>query len=103
MASEGVPLSNNSSSDSILAGLPPNTKQYPYTSTQEFASIISDPTHFLLQSPISHSQFIIFTNLSADKYTNDFDDKTTRLVDSFYPQHKTLVVKLPTKAQQDVY
>lgn len=92
-----------SSGRSILNGLPPNTKQYPYTSNQHFLSITSHQNNCLRQSLVLSSQFLVFSNISPESYRNDFDENTSKVVDSYYPGEETLVVKVPTSTHEQAF
>lgn len=91
--------SNGQQTEEILASLPPNTAQHPFTTLADYLSTTTTSATTYLDA--ASSQFILFTNLAPETYKAVFHEGDhSRSIDSYYPHLGLLVVKMKTKTHE---
>ncbi|KAJ9220354.1 hypothetical protein DTO169C6_7243 [Paecilomyces variotii] len=87
--------------DTILNGLPPNTKQYEYKGLQNLWSLVSlEQERFRRDKTGKTSQYMLFTNIENETFLHDFDiskhKSSWQLLDSYYPFAQVLLIRMLT-------
>lgn len=81
--------------------LPSNTNCYPYKGLQDFwTQIALEQEHFYNDTTRKRSEKVLFKNVTDEAFARDFDiskhKSSWRLVDSYYPCNKLLLVRMVT-------
>jgi hypothetical protein len=87
----------------ILDSLPYSTSEYEYRGAKHFWKAIDAELNLLDNDKTGdRSQYVIFSHLPEQKFLKEIDSESFKYFDSYDPEFKLLLVKMPSKAPEQL-